>query len=47
EMRTGTVDMRIRPPGRILLAEDTTGRGHKSKAVNGEPRQSLFIPLAD
>lgn len=47
EITTGNGDSRILPPGSILLAEDTTGRGHKSKAVNGEPRESLFIPLAD
>ena len=32
-------------PGSILLAEDTTGQGHISRAVDGEPRRCLFIPL--
>jgi len=32
-------------PGDILLAEDTTGRGHISRAVNSQPRKSLFITL--
>jgi len=32
-------------PGEILLAEDTTGRGHKSIAVDGRPRRCLFIAL--
>jgi hypothetical protein len=36
---------RIFGPGEILLAEDTTGRGHRSRAVDGEPRESLFITL--
>ncbi len=31
--------------GDILLAEDTTGRGHRSFAVNGKPRKSIFITL--
>ena len=31
--------------GDILLAEDTTGRGHSSRAVDGKPRKSLFITL--
>lgn len=31
--------------GEILLAEDTTGQGHKSQAVEGLPRQCLFIPI--
>ena len=34
-------------PGHILLAEDTTGQGHISRAVGTEDRISLFIPLAD
>ena len=33
-------------PGAVLLAEDTTGRGHISRALDGEPRTCLFIPLA-
>lgn len=33
--------------GDILLAEDTHGRGHRSKAVDGAPRLCLFIPLDD
>jgi len=33
--------------GEILLAEDLTGRGHKSTNVGGEPRTCLFIPLDD
>ena len=32
-------------PGHILLAEDTTGQGHISRAVGGKPRKSLFITL--
>jgi hypothetical protein len=31
--------------GEILLAEDTTGQGHKSQAVGGRPRDCLFIPI--
>ena len=34
-------------PGRILLAEDLTGRGHISRAVGSVDRVSLFITLAD
>ena len=34
-------------PGSILLAEDTSGQGHKSTNVGGEPRECLFIPLED
>ena len=34
-------------PGNILLAEDTTGQGHISRAVGSGDRISLFIPLAE
>ena len=34
-------------PGQILLAEDTTGQGHISRAIGSEDRISLFITLAD
>ena len=32
-------------PGDILLAEDTTGQGHISRAVNKQPRTSIFVTL--
>lgn len=51
---TGSVDIEVGDgtvrrigPGGILLAEDTTGQGHISRAVNGEPRTCLFVPLQD
>ena len=47
ELETGSGEKRILGAGDILLAEDTTGRGHKSRAVDSEPRECLFIPLAD
>jgi hypothetical protein len=34
-------------PGHILLAEDTTGKGHISRAVPGKDRIVLDIGLAD
>jgi hypothetical protein len=34
-------------PGHILLAEDTTGQGHISRAIGSKDRVSLFIPIAD
>ena len=33
-------------PGHILLAEDTTGQGHISRAIGSQDRLSLFITLA-
>lgn len=32
--------------GDILLLEDTTGSGHVSRAVNGQPRKCVFVTLA-
>ena len=32
-------------PGDIVLAEDTSGRGHISRAVDGKPRRSIFVTL--
>lgn len=43
EIGDGTV--RRFSTGDILLAEDVTGRGHKSRAVNNESRTSVFITL--
>jgi hypothetical protein len=43
EIGDGTV--RRLGPGDILLAEDTTGRGHCSRAVGGRPRKSVFVTL--
>ena len=35
------------PAGSIMLAEDTTGKGHVSRNVDGRPRTCLFVPLDD
>lgn len=43
EVGDGTV--RRFSTGDILLAEDVTGRGHKSRAVNKQPRTSVFVTL--
>jgi hypothetical protein len=45
EIEVGDGSKRIFEAGHILLAEDTTGRGHISRAVNNKPRKSLFITL--
>ncbi len=45
EIEVGDGSKRILRSGDILLAEDTTGQGHISRAVNGKPRRSLFITL--
>ncbi len=45
EVETGTGERRVLGPGTILLAEDLTGQGHISRAVGGQPRTCLFVPL--
>jgi quercetin dioxygenase-like cupin family protein len=31
--------------GDVVLVEDTTGTGHRTRTVGGQSRRSLFIPL--
>lgn len=45
EIEVGDGTRRILRAGDVLLAEDTTGQGHVSRAVAGKPRKSLFITL--
>ena len=33
--------------GELFFAEDTTGRGHRSRAVDGLPRISIFVTFGD
>jgi hypothetical protein len=46
ELETGLGEVRRLGAGDVLLAEDTTGRGHISRDVEG-PRRNLFIPVPD
>ena len=45
EIEVGDGTKRRIGPGEILLAEDTTGHGHISRAVGAAPRRSLFVTL--
>ena len=40
-------EVRVFGPGSILLVEDTTGKGHRSKHVGDEPRVSAWVHLED
>ncbi len=31
--------------GDVFIVADTTGKGHKSKSIDGKARKSLFIPF--
>ena len=45
EITVGDGTKRRFGPGDYLLAEDTTGEGHTTRALSGKPRKSLFITL--
>ena len=45
ELEVGDGTKRVLGPGDVLLAEDTSGRGHKSRAVGGRKRRSVFVTL--
>lgn len=45
EIETSLGDRRTFESGQVLLAEDVTGKGHKTKNLTAEVRSSLFITL--
>lgn len=45
EIETSLGEKRIFKTGEVLLAEDITGKGHRSKNIDNRIRKSLFIPL--
>ena len=45
EIETGDGTIRRFGPGGVMLAEDTTGRGHITRVFGGQPRHYAFIPL--
>jgi len=45
EITTSEGETRVIGPGEVLFVEDTTGKGHLSKAVEGQLRHSIFITL--
>ncbi len=47
EIEVGSGEKRVLGPGDILLAEDTGGRGHISRAVGEGIRESIFLPLEE
>jgi hypothetical protein len=47
EARVGSGERRRFGPGDVLLAEDTGGRGHCTKSLDGAGRWSVFIALPD
>jgi hypothetical protein len=47
EVEASDGEIRQIGPGTIMLAEDTTGKGHITRGKGDEPRLSIFIPLPD
>jgi hypothetical protein len=45
EIEVGSGESRVFGPGSVFLAEDTTGQGHISRNVDGEPRTCVFVQL--
>jgi len=45
EIEIGDGTKRRFGPGEMFLAEDTTGHGHISRAVDNQPRKSVFVFL--
>ena len=45
EITVGDGETRRFRGGDVLLVEDTTGRGHRTRAIDGRPRRSIFITL--
>lgn len=45
EIETSDGEKRRFQGGDILLVEDISGRGHRTRTVNNRPRRSLFITL--
>ena len=38
-------ESRVIGAGEVILVEDTTGKGHLSKAVDGKVRHCVFVPV--
>jgi uncharacterized cupin superfamily protein len=45
EIETSLGEKRTFRAGDVLLLEDVTGKGHRTRNVLQEPRRSLFIPV--
>ena len=47
EVEIGDGTKRRFGPGSIILAEDTTGRGHRSRSTASHPNVSIFVTLPE
>lgn len=47
EIQASDGEVRRFGPGDVMLADDTTGKGHITRGIGSIPRISIFVPLAD
>ncbi len=45
EIEVGDGEVRRLLPGEVLLVEDTTGQGHRSRSIDHQARVSAFVTL--
>src|SRR4026208_723557 len=45
EITASDGEARIIKAGEVILVEDTSGKGHLSKAVDGKLRHCIFVPV--
>jgi hypothetical protein len=45
EITASDGEARVIGAGEVILVEDTTGKGHLSKAVDGKIRHCIFVPV--
>ena len=45
QLSAGDGEVRVIGPGEVLLVEDTTGKGHITKIIDGAMRRSIFVAL--
>ncbi len=47
EITASDGESRVINAGEVILVEDTSGKGHLSKALNGQLRHCIFVPVED
>jgi hypothetical protein len=45
ELEVSDGEKRIFKGGDVLLVEDTSGKGHRTKSIDNKPRRSIFITI--
>jgi hypothetical protein len=45
DIETGRGEKRVFKPGDVLLAEDSTGQGHRTRVLGKTPWRQVFVTL--